>query len=100
LDKLAKLKDKKKGKSKEEITKDTHDLKELLQESNLSDTDLATLLTDFTKSLHADHKDQKVKNIFEIEIRKTSSRLWEITRKTKKMTKNNFVCLSRRDWEW
>jgi len=58
LDKLAKLKDKKKGKSKEEITKDTHDLKELLLESNLSDTDLATLLTDFTKSLHNEHKEK------------------------------------------
>jgi len=56
LDKLAKLKDKKKGKSKEEITKDTHDLKELLLESNLSDTDLATLLTDFTKNLHDESK--------------------------------------------
>jgi hypothetical protein len=59
LDKLAKLKDKKKGRSKEEITKDTHDLKELLLESNLSDTDLATLLTDFTKSLHSEHKELK-----------------------------------------
>ncbi len=55
LEKLAKLKDKKeKGKSKEEHAKDMSDLKTLLQENNMSDADLTTLLTDFRKNLHED----------------------------------------------
>ena len=57
MEKLAKLKDKKeKGKTKEEHAKDISDLKALLQENQISENDLTTLLTDFSKNLQDDKK--------------------------------------------